>query len=685
MIPIGTKLRLAAIFLFVMNVVFACVFTKVVAIVTDELPFFSWGSSRWVLFALIGWGHYRWLRNRMVAAFRDRPYPASYGKVAQDAALSVVVIPLGIVVGRNVFAVVYPWDPFLGAVMGVVVAIFGWWLFASTGGGTRSAGSPIITVQRGAELSAVEVALDAAKKLPQDPEFPPFWWAGMWLPFYTESPAALVGSPGTAKTRLLRRTMGTVLRHFTPGRDLKAVVFDPKGDFLSERGSLGVECPVLVMNPYDERAARWAIGKDVAPARAHQVAAALMPSRKQDANPFFYQAARALVTATFTALAHQSPGAWTLRDLVHVMADPGRLVRFLRSCPATRDSLRQLKLTKRVLASVMQEVNNALDPLRPIAALWDSAPEGTESVSLSDWASERGNPSILVFGLRQSKAENCQAINRLMFGVLADTILDEPETKRRSRFWFFLDELADAGQLVGLNNLMRRGRSKGARFFLTFQNIPGLKVHFPDDKADEITGLVGNLTVLHVDCPITAEWASRRIGDAEILAITTGVGTGISQNGKDTTSSQNESSNQSLMTRRAVLQGEILHLGAARPDATVKGFHMLREVNAVYRATLDFAYHDSDPDDDFRPRSDRDSELRPWQDADAARLFPTAAAVGDEDDSYDEEGASGGATRGAPHALDDSTVAPPDEGVTRPAKDAEDALSRLRRIRRMDV
>jgi hypothetical protein len=684
MIPNETNYRLRLLFLFVMNVVFAFVFTKVVAIVTDELPFFSWGPSRWVLFAVMGYVYYKWLRGRIVAAFRNYEYPANYAKVAQDAALSVVVIPLGIVVGRNVFAVVYPWDPFLGAILGAVIATFGWWLFASTGGSSGRGRTPSITVQRGAELSPVEYAVEAAKRLPQDAEIPPFWWAGLWLPFYTESPAALVGSPGTAKTRLLRKTMATVLRHFTPGRDLKAVVFDPKGDFLSERGALGVCCPVLVMNPYDRRAVPWAIGRDVTPARADQVAAALMPDRKHDANPFFYQAARGLVAATFTALAHRMPGRWTLRDLVHVMADPVRLRRFLRSCPATRDSMRQLKITKRVLASVMQEVNNALNLLRPIAALWDSAPEGTEAVSLGEWVRDKGNPSILVFGLRQSKAANCQAINRLMFGILADTILDEPEVKKRSRFWFFLDELADAGQLVGLNDLMRRGRSKGARFFLTFQNIPGLKAHFSDEKVDEITGLVGNLSVLHVDCPTTAEWASRRIGDAEVLAGFTNTGRGITENGRDTTSSENVSSTQSLMTGRAVLQGEILRLGAARPNATVAGFHMLREVNAVYRATLDFTYHDGDPDDDFRPRDDREGELRPWQDADDARLLPFGGAVGD-DDADDEEGATGGASRGAPLAPDDPTLSPPDDGITSSAKEAEDALSRLRRIKRMDV
>lgn len=145
------------------------------------------------------------------------------------------------------------------------------------------------------------------------------------------------------------------------------------------------------------------------------------------------------------------------------MADHTRLKRFLRSCPPTRDRIRQLNITKRVYASVMQEVNNALNLLRPVAALWDSAPAGTNSISLTEWVKDKGNPSVLVFGLRQSKAENCQAINRLMFGILADTILDEPETKKRSRFWFFIDELADAGKLVGLNELMRRGRSRGAR------------------------------------------------------------------------------------------------------------------------------------------------------------------------------------------------------------------------------
>lgn len=276
--------RLRIHFLIVMTVILSCVFTKVVAVVTDGLPLFSWGRARWVVFAVIGYAHYAWLDRRRKVAHRDYDYPAVYTKPAQEAALSIVVIPLGIVVGRNVFAVIYPWDPFLGAILGAMLATFAWWLFASPAGAARTR-TPSVTVQRGAEITPYEWAAESARRLPQDPELPPFYWAGAWLPAYTEAPGALVGSPGTAKTRLMRQTMGTILPTFTPGRDLKGVVFDPKGDFLSELKPPGVTCPVYVMNPFDERATRWAVAKDVTPARADQVAAALMPDRKHDRTP----------------------------------------------------------------------------------------------------------------------------------------------------------------------------------------------------------------------------------------------------------------------------------------------------------------------------------------------------------------------------------------------------------------
>lgn len=666
-------------------VVCACVFTKTVAVVTEGLPLFSWGRARWAVFAILGYGHFAWLKGRFTVALRTNNYPWSYTRPAQDAALSMVVVPLGIVVGRNVFAVIYPWDPFLGAIVGALLAVFAWKVFASPVGAGAAAArtrAPTVVVQRGAEITPFEWAKAAAARLRQDERFGPFWWMGLLLPFNTEAPGAIVGSPGTAKTRILRMVMATILRFFTPGADLKAVVHDPKGDFISELHALGVTCPVHVMNPFDERATRWAIAEDVTPARADQVAAALMPDRKHDNNPFFYKAARGLVAATFVALAHRLPNAWTLRDLIHVMGEPKRLRRFLRSCPATRDIIRQLQITPRVFASVMQEVNNALNLLKPIAALWDSAPEGTNSISLAAWVKDRGNPSVLVLGMRHSKAENCQALNALMFSVLADTVLDEPEAKKQSRF-FFIDELADTGQFR-LNDLMRLGRSKGARFFLTFQNIPGLKARMSDEKVEEITGLIGNLSVFHVDCPKTAEWASQRIGDAEVLAELEQTSSGSTDSGRQTSHSWNDSVNQSLMTRRADLQGELLHLGAARQDATVTGYHMLREVNAVYRASLGFTYHDGDPEDDFRPRDDADTELRAWDDDDERRL--TSGDVSDEQDDEPRNDTGGNDEGSDDRAPDDAAPRgqksnPPAE----PTKEAEDPLSRLKRIRRMDL
>src|SRR5205085_6171493 len=104
--------------------------------------------------------------------------------------------------------------------------------------------------------------------------------------------------------------------------------------------------------------------------------------------------------------------------------------------------------------NVMSTVANKTEPYRAIAAAWYHA---SEQISLRDWV-ERGY--LLVLGTSHVARTAMRAVNRVLFKRLSQMLLEQPSDRSRPT-WIVVDELRQAGQLDGLNELAVEGRSRG--------------------------------------------------------------------------------------------------------------------------------------------------------------------------------------------------------------------------------
>jgi hypothetical protein len=370
------------------------------------------------------------------------------------------------------------------------------------------------------------------------------------------------GAPGSGKTTILRLFMQSVLPRIVPGAGQRALIYDAKGDFMSLLPAIAPAAKIQTTNPFDARGVAWDLCRDVREPRvAVEIAFTLIP-REHESQPFFSDAARHLMYGVMISYL-RSGVEWKFSDLLRGLMRPKELKAILKRHPQTESLIPRYFYDRRLLSNIMSTIATKLLAFEPIAAAWDQA---AERVSLEDWA--RGE-LVLVLGNSETSRTAIDAINRCMFKRASDIILQQNETLL-PRTWFVLDELSEAGRLDGLVSLLKKGRSKGASVTLSFQSISGLRDSrmYGSYFTDEILGQIGNRFFGHLECPETAEWASKLFGDQEIEQYTTSQTK--SKSGNSTTK------NQQIVTRRVLLPAEFLMIPPCDLDNGLSGYFLTR-------------------------------------------------------------------------------------------------------------
>lgn len=372
-----------------------------------------------------------------------------------------------------------------------------------------------------------------------------------------------VGATGSGKTTLLRLLMQSTLSQITSDSGRRALVYDAKSDLMALLPQIAPAALIKTTNPFDQRGVAWDLHKDVREPRvALEIAFTLIP-REQESQPFFSNAARHLLIGVMLSYI-RSNVEWSFADLIRGVSSPKRLKAILQRHEVTRSLVSQYFYDRRLLLNIMSTIATHMLPFEPIAAAWEHA---SERVSLEDWI--RGE-SILVLGNSETSRTAIDTINRCMFKRATDITLSQRETREPST-WFVVDELSEAGRLDGLVSLLKKGRSKGASVTLSFQSVSGLR----DSKmygpyfTDEILGQIGNRFFGRLECPETAEWASRLFGDQQIEQFTTSQ-THSSAGGSSTTR------NQQIVVQRAVLPSEFMSVTPCDIENGLTGYFMIR-------------------------------------------------------------------------------------------------------------
>lgn len=441
-------------------------------------------------------------------------------------------------------------------------------------------------------------------------------WGGVTLPRSEgTSHWGCIGSTGSGKTLTLRLLMQSVLPAIGAigtGSDTRAMIYDAKGDMLPLLSAICPKARVIPTNPFDARGVAWDLSADIREPRvAIEIVFTLIP-REHESQPFFSDAARHLLYGVIISFM-RSGLDWTFADLLRAVSCPRRLKVILKKHPQTRDIVARYWGDKRLLHNIMSTMATKLLAFEPIAAAWE---ESKTRVSLHEWAKD---DSIIVLGNSEISRTAIDAINRCMFKRASDITLAQTESFTR-RNWFFLDEVSEAGRLDGLVSLLKKGRSKGACVVLALQSIAGLrdaKLYGPHFTA-EILGQIGHKFFGRLECPETAEWASRLFGDQEINQYTTSHTS--SRQGSSTTR------NHSIVTQKAVLPAEFMDLAPCTRADGLTGYFMSRGsgcycINLPANVLFDEALIPPDRNvPEFVERPIEAQYLRPWTDEEAARF-----------------------------------------------------------------
>ncbi len=445
------------------------------------------------------------------------------------------------------------------------------------------------------------------------------WWGGSVLPKSAETTHFMVvGTTGSGKTLIIKRMMREVLPDIGRVPDQRALVYDSKQDVLSFLSGLDLQCPVVTLNPFDARSASWHMSKDITtPSAARQLGKILVPD-EQGGNPFFALAARDLLCEVVMTFIRVAPEEWTLRDLVLSARSVEALEQVLSGTTSGKQLFESYFGDERTGCSVLATLRTRLAELEPVAALWSKS---ERSVSLEEWAS---GGFVLVLASNESVRASLDALNRLIFRRAVDLTLSRPESFER-RSWFFLDEVREAGKLDGLSSLLTRGRSKGASVVLGFQDVEGLRDAYGEHLANEIMAMCSNKTVLRLESPETAAWASRLMGEFERIEL------------RDSTSSEGGWSvqrctrSEQRVKSDAVLPSEFLSLPPTTRKSGLTGFYLSPWLGAYRSETaLDcfIEMEEQGAEPDFAERAAEREWLQGWDDDDLMRLALTDWCVG---------------------------------------------------------
>lgn len=289
---------------------------------------------------------------------------------------------------------------------------------------------------RGRRLISFGKAERAARKLRAggDRGFP---WGGLMVP---SSSAVLhflaIGASGSGKTLTIRMLTGELLRQVRRGSGRRALVYDAKRDAVSTLFGLKPTCPVKILNPFDQRASRWAIAKDArTPAVCLQIAETLIRA-EPGPNQFFSLAGIEILAGVMVALNLSCPEQWDLRDVVLATRDSEQLQKLLRRHPETAGPLVHFA-EPRTLANILSTIRVRLAQLEPIAAAWSRA---DDEVSLEEWVSSE---MILVLGNDETTRVCLDALNRAILRRAVELVLNGEEASDW-RTLFVLDEVAQA-------------------------------------------------------------------------------------------------------------------------------------------------------------------------------------------------------------------------------------------------
>jgi len=406
-------------------------------------------------------------------------------------------------------------------------------------------GRPKVAYRRGAVVSSTESSLRRQRwhhsKGDQDGpiHLTPVMLAGMPIAIEDETKHfKFIGTTGTGKSTAIRELLSSAL-----ARGDRAIVADPDGGYLShfynaDRGD-------VILNPFEPDSLKWHLLGEITTAYdVDQLARSLIPD-SAGSDRIWSGYARTF----FTAVIHQI--------IAGRIQDDGEIFRLVTM--ASRDELRLLLAgtmagpfleegNEKMFGSVRSVTTSAIDALRY------TAQQRAAPLSVRQWVREgaavkNGGKGGVLF--LPYKAGEIAALRSSISAWMRIAIFEAMNrADGDQRLWFVVDELDALGEIDGLKDALARLRKFGGRCVLGFQSISQVSSTYGKGAADTIVENCGNTLILRCSASEqggTSQFASRLIGQREVVHTSTSKTQHSQQWGTATTTNEQRSIEPAVM------------------------------------------------------------------------------------------------------------------------------------------
>jgi type IV secretory pathway TraG/TraD family ATPase VirD4 len=346
----------------------------------------------------------------------------------------------------------------------------------------------------------------------------------------------LIGTTGTGKSTAIRELLNRALK-----RGDRAVIADPNGGYLerfydADRGD-------VILNPFDARSLKWDVFGEIRNAYDfEQLARSLVPDGHGEDRIWQHYAQTFL--AAVMRQAHGS-GVRATTELYRLLVSaPIEELRMMLEGTAAQPFV--TAGNDRMFGSTRSVTTTAVTALRFINT------QATPLFSLRRWVREGRGVLFLPYHADQIDALRAMISTWMRIAILETMTLAEGD----ARLWFVVDELDALGPIDGLKDALVRLRKFGGRCVLGFQSIAQVSGTYGRAEAETIVENCGNTLILRCSAAEgggTAQFASRLIGEREIIREQISKTSGWKSSSTTTTSEQH-------VTESAVLPSEIEQL-----------------------------------------------------------------------------------------------------------------------------
>ena len=321
----------------------------------------------------------------------------------------------------------------------------------------------------------------------------------------------IVGSTGTGKTIAISNLLDQI-----EANGDKAIVYDKLGSFIPHFYKPERD---IILNPFDKRGAEWCLFREAqTETDFHNMAAALIPDFKDQADPFWQKTARLLFACGASAFWKENN--YNLQELLYLLtsADMKELAAKMEGTEMQSIISTDQPKTALSVRSMLTSNIHALGFLPPVK----------EPFSIREWVQNTDQSGFLFLSSHAATHEVRRAMiaTQIEMAIVAKLSMSKGSPQR---LWLIIDELPTLAQIPSLSSGLRESRQFGMSIVLGTQVFSELKDLYGHQAAITLSGNCNTRLCLATPDRDTANWMSDGLGRVQIEKITEGLSYGASE------------------------------------------------------------------------------------------------------------------------------------------------------------